>query len=244
MNIRCLPHLNTKDAWLAFCQREVSYCFTEQPEALVDFQTNYLMLTVLDNKTRQGKQAIKYSLGSRSSLEPAWNFIKACNFNLQQMIDGLNQVNFDGNVRDNSLLKAHTDLTVRKFFAKERTIISPGHLGNLLPVTESIKHWDLHLLCRILANGQYQDIRTEQLALPNSNEFMVEFKGIPAPEVQGMLIEIIDQPELWQVNPHPNDSKRAIVLRQDTPLCSFEPLYEAPKPKMARRVPRWTISLR
>ena len=59
MNIRCLPHLNTKQAWLDFCKREVSSCFTEQPEAMVDFQTTYLMITVLDNNTRHGKQAIR-----------------------------------------------------------------------------------------------------------------------------------------------------------------------------------------
>ena len=243
MNIRCLPHLNTREAWLAFCQREVSYCFTEQPEALVDFQTTYLMVTLLDGSVRHGKQATKYSLGSKTSMEPAWNFIKACDFNLETMINGLNQVNFDGNVRDNSLLKAHTDLTVRKFFSKERAIISPGHLCRLYPVLEAEEHWDLHHLRRLLANGQFQDMRTEQLALPNSDEFMVEFKGIPAPEIQGMLIDIIDQPDHWQLRPHPNDTKRLIIMRQQTPLCSFEPVYSPPKPKMAQRVPRWAISL-
>lgn len=243
MNIRCLPHLNTREAWLSFCQREVSCCFTEQPEALVDFQSNYLMITVLDANTRHGKQATKFSLGARNSLEPAWKFIKACDFNLQIMIDGLSQINFDGNVRDNSLLKAHTELTVRKYFAKERSVISPGHLGRLLPLTSTPQHWDIQHLLRLLANHQYLDLRTEQLALPNSDDFMVEFKGIPVPEVQSMLVEILNQPEHWQVRPHPNDSMRIIVLRENAPLCSFKPDYHQPKPKMAHRGTRWATTL-
>ena len=241
MNIRCLPHLNTREAWLAFCQRELPYCFIEQPECLVDFQTTYLMITLLDGNTRNGKQATKYSLGSRSSLEPAWNFIKACSFDLGLMVDGLNQVNFDSNVRDNSFLKAHTDLTVRKFFSKERSIISPSHLGRLLPLRHPPAHWDLYSACALLAHNQFRELRTEQMALPGNDQFMVEFKGIPAPEVQSMLSEMISAPQYWQVLPHPNDSRRVIINRDQAPLCSFEPVYEAPKPKMAQRVPRWAI---
>ncbi|WP_428033470.1 hypothetical protein [Amphritea sp.] len=243
MNIRCLPHLNTKQAWLDFCQREVSSCFTLSPEAMVDLQTTYLMITVLDNHTRHGKQAIKYSLGSRSSLKPAWKFIQACDFNLQIMIDGLAEINFDGNVRDNSLLKAHTDLTVRKFFSKDRSIISPGNLGRLLPLSEPPPRWELLHLSQLLANHQYRDMRTEQLALPNNDQFMVEFKGIPTPEVQEMLVEIINQPQWWQVRPHPNDAARLIILRQETPLCSFEPDFKPPKPKLAQRGVRWASTV-
>ena len=243
MNIRCLPHLNTKQAWLDFCQREVSSCFTATPEAMVDLQTTYLMITVLDNNIRQGKQAIKYSLGSRNSLKPAWRFIQACDFNLQIMIDGLAEINFDGNVRDNSLLKAHTDLTVRKFFSKDRSIISPGNLGRLLPLTAAPHRWELRHLSALLANHQYRDIRTEQLALPGNDQFMVEFKGIPAPEVQQMLVEIINHPQYWQVRPHPNDPARLIVLRQETPLCSFEPCFQPPEPKLAQRGIRWASSV-
>jgi hypothetical protein len=201
------------------------------------------MITVLDANTRHGKQATKFSLGARNSLEPAWKFIKACDFNLQIMIDGLSQINFDGNVRDNSLLKAHTELTVRKYFAKERSVISPGHLGRLLPLTSTPQHWDIQHLLRLLTNHQYLDLRTEQLALPNSDDFMVEFKGIPVPEVQSMLVEILNQPEHWQVRPHPNDSMRIIVLRENAPLCSFKPDYHQPKPKMAHRGTRWATTL-
>ncbi|SEQ53893.1 hypothetical protein SAMN03080615_01908 [Amphritea atlantica] len=242
MNIRCLPHLNTKQAWLDFCKREVSSCFIESPEAMVDFQTTYLMITVLDNNTRHGKQAIKYSLGSRSSLKPAWKFIQACDFNLQMMIDGLAEINFDGNVRDNSLLKAHTDLTVRKFFSKDRSIISPGNLGRLIPLTEAPSLWTLPHLSRLLANQQFRGLRSEQLALPGNDQFMVEYKGIPAPEAQELLVGIINQPEQWQVRPHPNDAGRLIIVHQDAPLCSFEPDFTPPTPKLAQRGTRWTSS--
>ncbi|MDO6562015.1 hypothetical protein Q4488_01360 [Amphritea sp. 1_MG-2023] len=242
MNIRCLPHLNTKQAWLSFCKREVSCCFTEQPEAMVDFQTTYLMITVLEQNTRQGKQAMKYSLGSRTSMAPAWKFIKACDFNLQRMIDGLAQINFDGNVRDNSLLKAHTDLTVRKFFSRDRLIISPGNLGRLIPLTAPPAHWSLRDLACLLANQQFRDMRTEQLALPGNDQFMIEFRGIPTPEIQETLVDIINQPEQWQVRPHPNDTQRLIILRQNTPLCSFEPDFSAAT-KAAPRGTRWTTSI-
>ncbi|WP_296054777.1 hypothetical protein [uncultured Amphritea sp.] len=243
MNIRCLPHLNTKQAWLDFCKREVSSCFTEQPEAMVDFQTTYLMITVLDNNTRHGKQAIKYSLGSRSSLKPAWKFIQACDFNLQIMIDGLAEINFDGNARDNSLLKAHTDLTVRKFFSKDRSIISPGNLGPMMPLTEPPPLWTLQHLSRLLANHQYRDMRTEQLALPNSDPLRVEFRGIPTPGAQEILIGIIHQPELWQIRPHPKNTGRLMILRQGTALCSFEPDFAAPEPKLAQRGTRWASTV-
>lgn len=241
MNIRHLPHLNDRKAWLAFFQREVSYCFTEQPEALVDFQSTYLLITVLGNQTSNGKQAVKYSIGAKSSIEPAWNFIKACEFNLQRMIDGLNQVDFNGNVRDNSLLKAHRDLTVRKFFSKERTVISPSRVGVLMPLTEEPEFWDLHHCCRVFANDQFSDLRTEQLALPNTHEFMVEFKGIPTPSGESILIALIDHPEQWQAALHPNDSHRIILSRNNTPLYSFSVDYAAPQPRLTKRVPRWSV---
>lgn len=239
MNIRCLPHLNTREAWLAFCQREVPYCFIEQPECLVDFQTTYLMITLLDRNTRDGKQATKYSLGSRTSLAPAWNFIKACSFDLGLMIDGLNQVNFNSNVRDNSFLKAHTDLTVRKFFSKERSIISPSHLGRLLPLSEAPEYWELHHACALLANQQFRHLRTEQQALPGGANPAEEFKGIPAPDAQTMLLKILSAPQDWRVLPHPGEPNRLILQHNQASLCSFEPFYQPPKPKLAQRIPRW-----
>lgn len=244
MNIRCLPHLNDRAAWLAFCQREVSYCYTAQPEALVDFQTSYLLITLLEKRTRNGKQAVKFSVGSKTSMQPAWNFIKACDFNLQRMTDGLNQVDFNGNVRDNSLLKAHTDLTVRKFFSKERSVISPSHVGQLTPVLTEPEFWDLHLCCRLLANKQFTDLRTEQSALPDNSEFMVEFKDIPTPTTESILIAMIDKPDNWQINRHPNDSQRLIISRDNTPLYSLKAQYQPITPRLTQRVPRWSLSRR
>lgn len=243
MNIRCLPHLNTKHAWLNFCKREVSCCFTEQPEAMVDFQTTYLMITVLERNTQHGKQAIKYSLGSRTSMGPAWKFIQACDFNLELMIDGLAQINFAGNVRDNSLLKAHTDLTVRKFFSRDRSIISPSRLGRLIPLTAPPQHWQLRHLACLLAHQQYQDMRTEQLALPSSDPSTIAFKGIPTPKVQAILVKLINQPDAWQVRPHPHNATRLLILQQGSPLCSFEPDFTLPKPKIAQQETCWTTSV-
>ena len=102
MIIRVLPQLNCRQHWIDFCRRETPYCFVDQPECLVDFQGTHLQITLLAQNT-QGKDAIKYSLGSRRSVEPAWQLIRACNWDLTALVNGLEQMDFSSNVRDNSL---------------------------------------------------------------------------------------------------------------------------------------------
>ncbi len=159
MIIRVLSELEQPDQWIRFCQRENPYCYIKQPDSLVDFQTSFLTLTQLDGSIRDGRDAIKYSIGSRSSVEPAWLFIKHCNFSLKRMLAGLQQLEFNGNARDNSLRGLIRDVTVRKFFSKEKALISPTTLATLEPVRRRPQRWNLHDICALLANNQFSDLR-------------------------------------------------------------------------------------
>ncbi len=238
MNIRHLPHLNDRDAWISFCQREQPYCFIASPEALVDFQTTYLLITLLEGKTRNGKAALKYSIGSRTTMEPAWRFIKACDFNLQMMLDGLNQVDFNGNVRDNSLLKAHTDLTVRKFFSKDKNIVSPSHMGLLSPLQRLPDVWNIAGVCRLLANQQFSHLDNLQLALPGKNG---PSAGGSVISPKTLLLDLLDAPHEWQVRPvsHINTPFHLRIYQKGQPHFSLRPDLKQPEPKMRQRASHW-----
>lgn len=238
MNIRHLPHLNDRDAWISFCQREQPYCFIASPEALVDFQTTHLLITLLEGKTRNGKAALKYSIGSRTTMEPAWRFIKACDFNLQMMIDGLNQVDFNGNVRDNSFLKAHSDLTVRKFFSKDKNIVSPSHMGLLSPLQRLPNVWNIAGVCRLLANQQFSHLDNEQLALPGENHQQYTGKTTDS---KALLLALLDAPHEWQVRPvtHINSPLLLRIYQKGLPRFSLRPNLSQPEPKMRQRGSHW-----
>lgn len=239
MNIRHLPHLNDRNAWISFCQREKPYCFVASPEALVDFQTTYLLITLLEGKTRNGKAAVKYSIGSRTSMEPAWRFIKACDFNLQLMTDGLNQVNFDGNVRDNSFLKAHTDLTVRKFFSKDKNIVSPSHMGLLQPLEKLPGQWNIALVCRLLANQQFSKLSSQQLSLPGKQSFST-MTDPDAVNARQLLLTFLENSAEWQVRPRQlPDSLELLIYRQGTLYYSLTPHLYQPEPRLRQRGSFW-----
>ncbi|MEH6625407.1 MAG: hypothetical protein V7739_03105 [Motiliproteus sp.] len=191
MIIRILPSLNDRQQWIEFCRREAPYCFVEQPDTLVDFQSTHLVITLLNKQVRNGKEAVKYSIGSRQSVEPAWHFIKACRFSLEHMVQGLEDIEFMGNVRDNSHSGFIPDVNIRQFFAKEQAVISPAFLGELEPLSKTPEHWELHQCCRLLANGQFQDLRFEKKALNG------EYGGAPDP--QTLLISLVEKPDHWRI---------------------------------------------
>lgn len=224
MIIRVLPQLNNRKQWIDFCRREVPYCFVEQPECLVDFQSSHLQITLLAGSA-QGKQAIKYSLGSRRSVEPAWSLIRACNWNLSSMINGLEQMDFSSNVRDNSLLGVHTDLSARKFFSKERALLPPSRTGLLHPLLESPDIWNGDNLLRLIANQQYSGLRNEQRALPGTGEM----GGIPVPSQQGLQLMLLEKPEQWIGQNHHG---RLFLYRDRQPHLSLIPSFTAPPPRL------------
>ncbi|KGK41975.1 hypothetical protein LH51_10735 [Nitrincola sp. A-D6] len=99
MLIRILPSLESREAWLNFFRREIPYCLVDDQATLVDFQSTYLQLTHLNTSL---SDPIRYTLGARTSLEPAWQLIKRCNWSLKAVLEGLDSLEFSSNARDNA----------------------------------------------------------------------------------------------------------------------------------------------
>ncbi|OMH25592.1 hypothetical protein [Motiliproteus sp. MSK22-1] len=230
MIIRIIPSLDTREQWINFCRRESSYCFVEKPDTLIDFQSNHLIITLLNQQVRNGKDAVKYSIGSRQSVEPAWNFIKAGQFNLEYIVKSLESIDFQGNARDNSFFRTVTDVNIRKFFAKEQAIISPSFLGPLEPVIQPPEFWVLHDCCRLLANKQFQQLRFE-IREQNAQQL----PSIPlSSDPTGVLLALIEKPDQWKVHSRNN---RLWLLHDTQPICSFVPMIESqpsarPRPRL------------
>lgn len=224
MIIRVLPHLKSRAAWIDFCRRETPYCFVEDPACLVDFQGTHLQITLLPGG-RQDKDAIKYSIGSRSSVEPAWSLIRACNWDLSRIIAGLEQMDFGSNVRDNSLLGVHTELTARKFFAKEKALTTPSALGLLKPLSAPPARWDGHTLLRLVSNQQYRDLRCEQLALPGGSHH----SALSVPSRHSLRLMLLEQAQQWRGLPQ---GERLLLCREQQPMLSLIPDYRTPAPRL------------
>ncbi|MEH6825264.1 MAG: hypothetical protein V7629_15255 [Motiliproteus sp.] len=226
MIIRILDSLSNRQQWIEFCRRERPYCFITQPDTLIDFQTSHLQISLLNRQVRHGQQAVKYSIGSRHSIAPAWHFIKACGFNLEQMIDLLQSQNFDGNARDNSRENARLglrpDISIRKFFAKERAVISPAFLGPLDPLTQPPAFWDLHSICRLLANQQYCNLRCDSPVRKTTAD--------PQACTQALLLALIETPEQWQIQLR---SERIYIFKDRNHLYSLEAHVETPSPRLS-----------
>ncbi len=227
MIIRVLPTLNCRQQWIDFCRREIPYCFVEQPECLIDFQGTHLQITVLAGLAA-GHQAIKYSLGSRKSVEPAWSLIRACEWNLERLVAGLEEMDFSSNVRDNSLLGVHTDLTARKFFAKDRTILPPSRTGVLQPLSQAPAIWSGENLLCLIANRQYHDLRNAQLALPGTGT-KNSTGGLPTPSIQGLRLQLLERPQDWIGQSHQG---RLYLYHKQQPYVSLIPDFSAPAPRL------------
>lgn len=187
-------------------------------------QTTYLQLTLLGTG-KQGRDATKYSLGSRLSVEPVWQLIKSCDWQLMKILEGLESMDFSSNVRDNSLLKAHTDITVRKSFSKERTLIAPASLGTLHPVTDEPAIWDGPVLARLLANLQFRQYRSGP---DNRNNA----------DTNSLLLDIIQAPQLWLGQRH--EGKLHLFRRNANSAklhnqASLLPDFRTPTPRLLPR---------
>lgn len=154
MLIRVLPSLETRKDWLSFLRREAPYCLVETPEVLVDFQSTFLQLTLFKEPTLD---PVRYTLGSRQRMEPAWQLIKGCQWRLSFLIEGLESLDFNTNVRDKPSFKIPTDLSVRKSFTRERRLISPSQSGIITPLNEGDACWTLKNIQALLAYDQLQE---------------------------------------------------------------------------------------
>lgn len=212
MNIRVLPELESRDQWLAFIRREQPYCLVEEPQCLVDFQTSFLQLTLFSADHRDAE---RYTLGSRSAMQPAWALIKGCNWSLKHLTRGLSELDFSSNVRDNELFRGNTDLSVRKRFVHEPRLVPPAATGLLQPLQALPAQWSGESLCQLLANEQWRDWRNE---------------GDTTITPRALLLELQQNLPLWQVA---RSGERLFLRREGEPLVSFIPDPVQPAPKLA-----------
>jgi hypothetical protein len=213
MIIRVLPQLESREEWLAFCRRETPYCLIDQPGCLVDFQTHFLQLTLFDTLPE-----VRYTLGSRRSMEPAWKLIKGCNWSLTRLIDGLASLEFGSNVRDNSLLGLSGDLSARRSFPRDRHLHSPAS-SRLLPALKQLpQQWNSHTLSCLLANEQFRDWREEQ-----------EDASLSALAV---LLNLLEHPQQWSGRAF---GPRLQICYRNQVLASLIPQLERSTAEPARR---------
>ncbi|WP_286239351.1 hypothetical protein [Neptuniibacter halophilus] len=227
MVIPVIKQLASRDQWMDFCRRETAYCFVEQPQVLVDLQSTFLKITLLPDH-QQLQDAVKYSLGSRTSIEPVWQLIKGCHWDLSALIRGLQELDFSSNVRDNSLLKAHTDLSVRKYFSRERCLVAPESLGLLEPLMAAPDVWSSFQLNRLINNGQFRDLRSEQKLLSDGRSY----GGVDAPEMEQIRMLLLNPQE--QLIGQQIDT-RLHVYRNQQPFISLIPEFRWPQPRLKKK---------
>lgn len=213
MIIRVLPQLESREEWLAFCRREMPYCLIDHPSCLVDFQTHFLQLTLFDTVPE-----VRYTLGSRRSMEPAWQLIKGCNWSLTRLIEGLASLDFGSNVRDNGLLGLEGELSARRSFPRDAHLHSPASSRLLAPLKTLPQHWCAHTLSCLLANEQFRDWREEQ-----------EDASLSA---AGVLLDMLDHSELWSGRPF---GPRLQLCYRGQVLASLIPELERHPSEPARR---------
>lgn len=224
MIIPILPRLGDRSQWIAFCQRERPYCFVREPNALVDLQSCCLIITLFRENMRDGRQAICYSLGSPRSLAPAWQFIRACHFDLAYMVAGLEKVYFDTNARDQSGFAPATGVRIRKFFNKDATLTSPWSLGPLDPLSAQPRVWGLTELCRLLANGQYRDLQHEPRRLAATGGSARPNEG--GLDAERLLADLVARPGGWRIR---CCQGRLLASRQEQPVFSLLPRLDEPE---------------
>lgn len=194
MNIAVYPCLESKEDWLIFFRREHPYCLIDTPSTLVDFQSTFLQLTCFKPNE---EDAVRYTLGSRSSLEPAWQLIKGCGWSLRSVIEGLESLNFNTNVRDNSAFKIPSELSVRKSFAKEPR------------------------LCRFIKPTVSKTLSAEQLAQYLYAEQYDQLEMLSksfTPSLHSMILSLSTEPLKWQVT---EENSYLIAIFNSQAVCQF-----------------------
>jgi hypothetical protein len=159
MKIPILPALESQQQWLSFSAQQIPYAYVSSPLTLVDFQSTFIQITDIKKNLRDGRQAQKFSVGARKSSSAAWQLIENSQWSLKRLMAGLNDLEFTSNVRDNSALNAHGELTLRQSYAKDKCIISPLLLQPLTPLLALPKAWFLQDIKRLLSCEQYSDVK-------------------------------------------------------------------------------------
>lgn len=204
MKIPILHSLETREQWQQFSRRKIAYAYVETPSTLVDFQTNYLLVTHIDKDLHDGRKAIKFSLGSRHSNRPSWQLIQRCKWSLNTVLSGLNNLDFNTNVRDNCALNIQGETTVRKFFSKEKSVISPSLLKPLGSLQSVPKHLEIGDIKNILCFGQYQNLEIKRNAF--------QFNSVKA-----ILLQLISHPDSWDIEAF--GQQVTLSFHSETILC-------------------------
>lgn len=124
MMIPILPQLESRQEWVAFFQRERPYAQVREPNCRVDLQTTYLQIT------RLGAQPMRFTLGSKTTLEPVWQIISRCNWSLQTILNGLEGLDNGTTVRDRPITEWSPDLSVRRSIPREQHLYTEVPLGS------------------------------------------------------------------------------------------------------------------
>jgi hypothetical protein len=221
MQIPVLTTLENRTDWIRFLRKERPYAYVREPLCLVDLQSTYLQITLLTKDQLDGRSAIKYSIGSKHSIEPTWRLIKGCNWHLSTLIDGLETLRFDSNVRDNSFLKAHSDITVRRFFAKEKALFNPERIGLVTPVTIRPNEWSLDDVIRLISHDQFK--------------FAVcVLSPKTAPPIKHVLLRLLESHEGWTLECIQMDDEEDIILSfKGKPILQLTPDIKKPAPRLA-----------
>ena len=183
-------------------------------DCVVSIQATYLQITCLNGEI-DSRQGLKYSLGSRTSVDPIFALIKGCQWSLDTLIEGLEALDFNSNVRDNSLLNLHSDLTARKFFSKDRYLSSPRRIGTIAPLSEPPAQWQLSDVIRALRCQQFSDFK-----------LLAQAKQYTSPAT--LLLALIQRPKHWSV-----DSQQGNVQ-----LRYKKTLHAEFKPRLRNLAPR------
>ncbi|NQZ30191.1 MAG: hypothetical protein HRU06_02905 [Oceanospirillaceae bacterium] len=207
MKIPILKSLESREQWLSFCAQDIPYAYTSTPLALVDFQSTYLLITDIKKNLRDGRRAKKYSMGARLSNDAAWALVESCQWSLKTLLQKLSSLDFSSNVRDNSALNVHGDLTLRHFFSKDKCIISPLLLAQLTPVQNTPKSWFLNDVKRLLSTQQYSEVKWLS-------------KDPQLTSVKAVLIQLISYPEGWRID---MQKDKIVLSYQDTFILRFTP---------------------
>ncbi|QEW07230.1 hypothetical protein [Nitrincola iocasae] len=182
MLIRILPSLESREAWLNFFSREIPYCLVDDPTVLVDFQSTFLQLTQLNSGS---SDPIRYTLGARSSLEPAWQLIKRCDWSLKVVLEGLNSLAFNSNVRDNSHFNLPADLSVRKSFAREPRLQPASRI--MFPADSlSKEHFSVRQVAQLLHDEQY--------------DAWLSLKSTAPLSPHAVILSLCTEPHRWQAD--------------------------------------------
>ncbi|MEH6445827.1 MAG: hypothetical protein V7784_18180 [Oceanospirillaceae bacterium] len=212
MKIPILPALESQQQWLSFSAQQIPYAYVNSPLTLVDFQSTFIQITDISKNLRDGRQAQKFSVGARRSSSAAWQLIESSQWSLKRLMAGLNDLEFTSNVRDNSAINAHGELTLRQFYAKDKCVISPLLLQPLTPLKTMPKAWFLQDIKRVLSCEQYSDVKwLSQDPMLNS--------------CAAVLMQLISHPQGWRID---RQHELLVLSLKKVFIMHFRPVIDPP----------------